>query len=127
MKRYTPYFESRKDTFKAWYNPNSEWSEIFPNDWVHDEIAEDKLNMGSHEAMLAGYIRVYVFKNAVNIESVTVPTDREFLSTQYFLKKYILVNKLSSTLWDIYHKNKFFKFPKQSFLFANSIEDSKHN
>lgn len=123
MERYKSIFqEKRYDTFKAWFNPDSNWSYIFNSNLIHSEIALKQLKMDEFDALKKGYYRMYIYKNAINIESYTIPSEQQFLTTQYFLKDITYPAKIHYSMWQIENPDKIIHFPHQSFFFKDYIE-----
>ena len=126
MKRYIPLFpikEKRLAAFKAWYNPNSNYFNQFSTNGLHSEVAEQELRMSEDEAIRKGYYRIYM-DISFNVNSYTKPDDREFSALQYLIKKHGYANKIIASYWDT-EKDGVYMFPKQSFLYADSIEDGE--
>jgi len=126
MKRAKSIFdklnERRMPVYKAWYNPSTDNFIQFNTNRIHDEVAQEEFYASEQMALKRGYIRLYV-GSEIDIESKYIPTDREFAALQYQIEKNSF-KKFNSVIWDT-DKGGVFIFPKQSFLFADSIQDAK--
>ena len=124
LKRYKPFFkEKRLPEYKAWYNPSSNYFRQFSTNGLHSEIAEQDLRMNEADAIKDGYFRIFV-GHEININSQHLPSDREFKALQDLIERNSY-KKFNATRWSVVTKKGLIYFPKQSFLFADSIRDGE--
>lgn len=124
MERYRTLKEKRLNTFKAWYNPSSDWFYQFSDIELHNEISREQLHMTSEETLRKGYIRVYAYNKTLNIESKNTPRDIEFNSVKFKLEQNTFPAHIKFVTWDTGKKVYFFK--RQSFFHAESIQDGSN-
>ena len=111
-------------SYKAWYNPSTDYFRQFNTNTLHGEIAYQELRMDETEAIQKGYYRIYC-GHELNIDSWDIPDDREFNSIKYTIEANSY-KKFKGTRWSIYTKPGYIFFPNQSFLFADSIKDAEY-
>lgn len=122
MKRYNSFFkEKRMSEYKAWYSPESDYFRQFSTNGLHSDISQSELGMDEIEAVRSGYYRIFV-GHELDIDSWIIPTDREFNAVKNIIEENSY-KKFDGTRWSLYNQRGFYFFPKQSFLFANSIND----
>jgi len=111
--------------YKAWYNPDSDLFNQFSTNGLHSDIAQEKLHQGDEiEAIKHGYYRIFV-GHEVNIDSWDVPSDREFNAVKNTIEDNSY-KKFNGTRWSTFTKGGYFYFPKQAFLFADSIKNATY-
>lgn len=112
-------------SYKAWYNPSTDYFIQFNTNMLHTEIAEQELHMRNEiEAMKHGYWRIFC-DHELDIDTWDIPTDREFAAVQNMIERNSY-KKFENTRWSIYSKPGFYFFPKLSFFFADSFQDALH-
>jgi len=126
MKRYKPLLlqERRLISYKAWYNPSSNYFRQFSTNGLHQEIAQQDLHLDEAQAIEKGYYRIFC-GHELDVDSYKLPNEREFKSLQNIIEQNSY-KKFEGTRWNVATVKGFIFFPKLSFLFANSIKDGKH-
>ncbi len=123
MKRYIPLQEIRRDSFKAWYHPQTNWYYQFSEYGLHSEVSEEVMDMDEYEAFKNGYIRVYAYERGLNIETINPPNIKAFKSLQKVLNNKTFPANVKYTSWDT-EKGRY-SFKNQAFFHAKSIKDAK--
>ena len=129
MKRYKPLLlkleERRLPEYKAWFAPSSNKFIQFSTNGLHSEKAEENFGCNEADAIKKGYYRLYITTTEINIDSYTIPTEREFQAVKYIIEENSF-KKISATRWNVATQKGFYYFPKLSFFFSDNIKDAIH-